>query len=360
MIFCALKNIKIISIYLLIGSMYLNLNIALYISIIVLTGVSILEFLISGKARVNRVAILHLLFTFYIFISFLWVEYPTGAWKASLVTMCLVFIFSQYDIWRSDEQRTFFNALIVAGIVLAVYVLKEFDLSNFQSRRVVLDRMNSNEIACNLSVSVFSIIFLSIQNKKKITWPGYLMILLFLSVIVLCRSKSGILLMVLLSGSCYVLGDLKKTGRRIIFFTGFMLICVYLLINVEFLYVTIGYRLEGLVASLFTGAESEDTIRIELYKFGLQLFDRAPFIGQGIDQFRFINLKELDFIGGAHNNYLEILVDFGIIGFILYYLRFLFIWINFKETLSYTEKVFIFTFFIGMLFLDLTRVTYNF
>lgn len=360
MIFCGIKNIKVISIYCLISSMYLNLKPILYLSIVLLIVINVVELMIRGKAKINKVAIVHLLFTCYVFISLFWADYQSGAWKASLISMCLVFIFSCYNFWRINEQETFFKALIIAGIFLALYVIKEFDLSSFQNRRVVLERINANEIACNLAISIFAIIFLKLKNKKKLKITDFFLMLFFLTVIVICRSKSGIIMLFLLSGSYYALSDLKRAGRRIIFFTALLLTFTFLLLNVEFLYVTIGYRLEGLVASLLLGAESEDTIRIELYKFGMQLFRRAPLFGQGIDQFRFINLEELDFIGGAHNNYLEILVDFGTIGFILYYIRYLFIWINLKGIHQHADKILILSLLTGMFFLDFTRVTYNF
>lgn len=83
-----------------------------------------------------------------------------------------------------------------------------------------------------------------------------------------------------------------------------------------------GARIEEAV-NILGGDKSGDNSRVFLLLWGIDWFLEKPLLGHGINCFRVLSDQTLMFAGKnfyAHNNYIELLVGVGIIGFIIYYL----------------------------------------
>ena len=52
---------------------------------------------------------------------------------------------------------------------------------------------------------------------------------------------------------------------------------------------------------------------------GLQGWFESPIFGHGLDAFKFFNKETTGHFFYSHNNYVEMLYDFGILGFLFYY-----------------------------------------
>jgi O-antigen ligase len=91
--------------------------------------------------------------------------------------------------------------------------------------------------------------------------------------------------------------------------------------NIPFLYQLIGERFEGLF-DLMSGGESNisgDAMREKMIEIGLDRWMESPIWGYGVDTFKYYNKTVTGHFYYAHNNYVEILYDLGIIGFVVYY-----------------------------------------
>ena len=96
-----------------------------------------------------------------------------------------------------------------------------------------------------------------------------------------------------------------------------LIIAVYAVFNVEFLYDSIGYRMEGLV-NMVTGegeVDASSKVRVNMVDEALQLWQDKPIFGNGIDMFK----KLSSYHTYSHNNYAELLCGVGIFGFCIYY-----------------------------------------
>ncbi len=91
--------------------------------------------------------------------------------------------------------------------------------------------------------------------------------------------------------------------------------------------------------------------RYDYAKEALGLFLEKPLAGIGIDNFKSLN------IGYAHNNYLELLADLGIVGFILYYLGLYTFFRKIQKSKHIMKNLFLF-FLLLRLVADLTIVSY--
>lgn len=101
-----------------------------------------------------------------------------------------------------------------------------------------------------------------------------------------------------------------------------MYLILYLMMNVQWIYDVIGYRFDGLLGFLDgTGKSnvSSDELRKKMIEIGLQGWTERPIFGHGLDSFKFLNQKITGRMFYSHNNYVEMLYDFGLVGFVLYY-----------------------------------------
>jgi O-antigen ligase len=130
-----------------------------------------------------------------------------------------------------------------------------------------------------------------------------------------------VLLLVLLDSSQK--GALGKVGK--IALGVLAVLCgVSLIMNVPFLYELVGVRIEGMLNGFMeTGGDVDSSAktRMNLVKYGMSWFAERPAFGFGGDNFRALMSmyypKETAYY--AHNNYVEMLVSYGLVGTIVYY-----------------------------------------
>lgn len=57
-----------------------------------------------------------------------------------------------------------------------------------------------------------------------------------------------------------------------------------------------------------------------MIKFGIEIFKNKPLIIYGLNNYKILLFKSIGFENYAHNNYIELKVDLGLIGVTIYYL----------------------------------------
>lgn len=92
------------------------------------------------------------------------------------------------------------------------------------------------------------------------------------------------------------------------------------------------------IASLFDGGDITNG-RLYFYQFAIKWFKESPVWGIGWDGFKYrLNLEQGAYVGfisymSAHNVYLQVLCEFGIVGFSVFCLKLI------QDTLFYTKKI---------------------
>ena len=101
---------------------------------------------------------------------------------------------------------------------------------------------------------------------------------------------------------------------------------LYITTQPEFRYINRQFSSFSDISNIFSGGEGEyasrsDEERIFMLHYGLQLFVKYPISGIGIDQFRSYIFQATggEFAHDAHNFYLKVLVEDGIVGLLLYF-----------------------------------------
>lgn len=181
---------------------------------------------------------------------------------------------------------------------------------------------------------------------------------LFLLTILATGSRKGLLVLVV----GYILMRLffSNFSKKVIYgllFIMFIPVVYYIITKVPVFYETMGYRVEELLNLVLNKNVEDPSIntRIGLIEMATTYIQSRPLMGYGLDAFRLINPWGII----SDNNYLEILVSSGFIGFIIYYSYVLFLigdFIVLKTKSNICKLAFII--FLCILLLEIGSVTY--
>ena len=190
-----------------------------------------------------------------------------------------------------------------------------------------------------------------------------------LLVVILSSSRKAILCFLIPIAILYIFDNkdnIVKNAGKIVFALFVGIIGYYALLHVPFLYSMAGHRIESMIAGMLgtdTLVDSSTSTRLNLIQWGLEWFRERKWLGYGIDNYRFVLHSfhsNWSLAYYAHNNYVELLVDVGLIGTIAYYfnyIRMLVISIGNIRKITKTELLFI-GLLIALLISEYGLVTY--
>lgn len=275
-----------------------------------------------------------LLFLSFCWLSYLW-TYDTATSLRYLPTISFVYIcnIALLVLLHYTDYSVFywFRLFVFASVAMCIYFLyKEGFHYGVDDVRGDTE-INLNTIgmlsAFSCSLAVFFYIE-EVESRFRIMWMG--IILLFIFMILLSASRKALVIPIIIFSIYKVFsGGLSNVPKNVFISLLLVCLCLWMVLSIPILYEMIGYRVEGLINGyLSTDGEvdSSTSTRMMLIEFGMLIFPQEMWLGHGIATFRF--LKEA-MLGGtayyAHNNYIELLVDIGLIGTVLYYSFYIFV-----------------------------------
>ncbi|MGG0413133.1 O-antigen ligase family protein [Peribacillus simplex] len=235
----------------------------------------------------------------------------------------------QYCV-NEEKLELILKFIVISSMILAITVLfNDFDsIINGERLGMGLEEFNSNDIGLKLSLSSIIVLYLLLKFKNKIYLFPYV---LLLSVTLLTGSKKSLLVLILGNLIFFLLGSGKYKIRNLILLFIMLSSIFYLIFNNETLYDILGSRLEDML-SAFSGGKIESThtdmVRINMTETGFQFFSEKPVFGYGLDSFKILYGNATGMFTYSHNNYIELAVNLGLVGFILYYCMYFFILIK--------------------------------
>lgn len=278
------------------------------------------KLLASGTRIVlGKSVILPFILVFYEIISCVWAFNQEMA-ISQLVTqlqLFVLFFFSYMYIKQIGRLEDYYNAMYLSGIGLIFYSLYVYGgLSGFLTIMSTGHRMGDligNQNTYGLvfaNAALVALYYFFFNNEKRHVLLAGLLIFFGFS------SGSKKVAFLLLIGLLFLI--LSKHGIRklfkVIFYSTVSLLVGWVFINLP-VFSTILKRLESYLS---VSGNSSDNLRAELIRYGLELFAENPLFGYGLNNYRLFHWSGVY----SHNNYIEVLVSLGIVGFIVYYLIF--------------------------------------
>ena len=283
-------SVRLMSVYALI-SIYLNSAI-------------ILAAYISYGRFVKKSILFLLTFTFYMFISVYYNSGGIGSVLTFAMSVLSLELLSEIDF--DDKDNSYLICL--SGIMVILLFLASFQYGNGGSFDYEgLINPNSLAVVINYSFSIF----LCTNNKKNVFNKSLNLILFIIAFLALINCEARGAFVSLFCFFILLVIPRKLINGKTIFFLTLAIIIIGTMIPLIYLYlysqnVQIGYVLNK---SLFTGRQA---IWIEAFAiFGDNIWNWLLGIGSKV--------KLWEYATNLHNAYLTAIVDFGIVGYILYF-----------------------------------------
>lgn len=276
----------------------------------------------------TRFELWQLLFVAFVAASSQWAFDEESAEEiASTVLVNAVCVVCLVYILRCDLRRIFLllACMTVAPILLMLNVASTDGLMAFSGSRGT-GSFSANTVGMTAAFGACFAGFCCFEREALPRSLSSSIMVIDLSIVVLSASRKAIM-MVLFAAAVYVLlksrGNGMKMLARLVVALLVVLTGYFLVMNVPFLYDMVGYRMESMVIG-FLGGEGSDastSTRMRLIEHGIEFFQMSPVVGHGGDNFSALDAAYYNAGSGyyAHNNFIEILTDYGVVGFCLYY-----------------------------------------
>lgn len=275
----------------------------------------------------------------------------------ALIIIDVIFLFSILDIERFT--KILIKSSAFSCILICIYIgINEW--ANIAAGNVRIGDSGSgnvNTIGIYLGMLCIPILYkwICLGEKKYLLVFGIQVLFMLLtgSKKVLLLMITGFLVLLVLKNRWH----LHRYFIPLFIALGFSL----LIVNNSYFYNIIGFRVVDFLGTLGfnVGYYNESTstkLRLLMYSLGWQAFKEHPLLGGGY--FYFSQFSGLGTY--THNNYLEMLVNYGILGFTLYYSMFVYV---IKRLIRLTKKSDIsklyFSLIIAILLVDTAAVTFS-
>ena len=298
----------------------------------IMTGLLLLWTIIRGRFRLNRkylfCLIWFLLFAVYISVSKLWAIASVGN-QETIITTIVESVIVLYCIleYISDKMHLhrlieiFVNSMVV--IAIAYYVTSPLDTWGTERMGTWLSIWR-NAAGYYFGFASVMVIYIYYYKKEKIL----LLQFLFLTIAALGTGSRKVFLLYAVALLCFaVLQPRLIKKAKWILGGGIVVVAVVLI-----LFQIPAFRDIYLnrILALLQGEDSTEAstlVRLMLQDYAMDLFRRRPAFGWGLEGFYIWLSGQIAFLRTwnmsptySHCNYTELLANFGVIGFGLYYL----------------------------------------
>ena len=282
---------------------------------------------IFERGRIRKPAIGHIVMALFVVLaalSFLWSLYPEGT---LIEAFSYVQLFTMvWLIWelapKVQEQMHLMRAYVFGTFVSGIDTFYLF-LSHQESvyQRYAGAKLDANDLGLIMALSIPMSYYLLIQNQGRMVWVYRVQLILAGTTILLTASR-GATLATVVALAIIPLTQARLGGRQrvALFLTVVLLVGGILFFVPE----TSWERLATVPAEFEQGTFTGRTI---IWKAGWEIFRAHPFVGIGANAFRImvsreltepIRMGEADPAPPAHNTFLSVLVEQGVLGFTVF------------------------------------------
>lgn len=269
----------------------------------------------------------------WMFATVFWASNEYIAWSM-VKTMWQIFIlfFMVYNLFYEDENAHEFllKSLYIAGISLvinSIYIYGLGESINMMSGNTNIrfgNKISQSNVFGMHNATTVVIAFYYFLYKKK--YKLFHLVVIAMAFLYSMSSGSRKALLIVCIGVLYLI--YKKYGIRQMYKTVMVVLISIALFWSAFqlpIFDTMRERTEEAIAAIAgTGGDTSSNVRFQMIEEGMRVFKERMLTGHGAGNYKVVTRFRVY----SHNNYIEILVNFGMVGFLLYYALY---WISFKN-----------------------------
>lgn len=335
-------------------------------------GFSLLYVLLNKKFRMCATTSWMVVFLGFSLISMSFSSESLDATFSTLIINFVITLFlTQYNLDR-DDMRSIGKTYMLSSALMVAVLIATGNLRDSSSTGRLGEELVGNANAFSTSLmfgalfAVWILTYHSNDTKDKI-----------ISTLCLIANYYG---MFMSGGRKYIVVPIiflyimlifkqDKVGRThfikyTVIVVTIVLSMIWLMMNVPIFYEILGSRFEDLLSFLNDDVQSADAstiVRNKMIEGGLREWTATPIFGHGFDSFKVYNAVLTGYTVYSHNNFVEMLYNGGLVGFVLYYGFYALILIkSLKNTkkLSPEARAFGVAAVVSLLFYEIGAVTY--
>lgn len=330
---------------------------------------SMFAIFLSGKVRLTVNIVWELTFLILCFVAMLYSPSFSGVWGtyyALIVNFILVFIFIQMP-WNQERFNCIMKTFVFASVVLIVLLSLTGNLGDASGRLGTELVGNANQLAMMLMVSAIYSIWLLISTNILRYKLIYLMALAVIYLGIFLSGGRKYVVVPIIFAYIVLAYKTDKKGRKHLIKNTLIIVSImaalYLLImEVPYFYDIIGYRFEGFLG-LFDDSYSVDSSTLKrqlMIDAAWKQWKLSPMWGYGFDSFKYYNAQSVTgYEYYSHNNFLELLYNQGIIGFVGYYWFYVYLMVKQRKQKNTLKKGFVVGMVISLLVFEYFGISYS-
>ncbi|EHQ89374.1 O-antigen ligase family protein [Desulfosporosinus youngiae] len=299
-------------------------------------GVTTLVIISRQEVYVEKAMIyLYCFFVFCLASCFWALSYDDAVRKVVLLVQMLILLFLICQALSSKRQIDIVVfGIAIAGVALFIYGVIIYGLEHIYYAVLTGERLGkeiSQENTMGRLASIASIVWFcyGVQKKNYLYFAAWLMPF----VMVLAsgsRTSAAIALIGILIAIIAKIGF--KKSYKLLVRIPIVGVLLYFILQLS-IFDSIKLRYFSLYSAVTTG-EGDGNMRINMVKWGLEWFKESPIWGYGVGNYGELLVNKIGWDTYAHNNFIELLVGVGIIGFSLYYAVYAYIFYHLNQLMK--------------------------
>ena len=282
------------------------------------------------KMPKNRFFISLLLYGIMLYISRLYTITPAVKANAvfmSYAVMLIITFFLTVNVKNEDDIHFFLNAFVIASVVQLIYMLSVYGANIFEiiaksdeGIRIGDEVSNSNSVGMSFAygsmIALYFLLNVPCGRMKKLLYAAVVL----MGIVMALFSGSRKALVMIFIGAVIIMygkGNNVNILKAIVgFVTGIcLLLLLYNVIKENEMFSVVYLRMKELLEGLSGKGRLDNSSkeRLRMINTGMKAFSESPLWGQGIyASYRYFRTY-------AHNNFVEVLMNTGLIGFTIFY-----------------------------------------
>lgn len=225
-------------------------------------------------------------------------------------------------LYYSMDERYLEKIFLWGGIIYFAWTLYIYGLSEFfqmlqsGNERLGNEVSQTNVFGMNAGVFAVAYIYWLIMRKKYWYLP---LIAAMILLIAASASRKAVLVLPLAFVFCLVMKNGIRRGYKSLLAVALMIPVVGILMQWDVFALAFNRLLSMLNLVKGEKVDLSTQIRQEMITYGIKWYWKRPILGYGLDCYKALAINVFGTLSYAHNNYVELLVDVGVVGFVAYY-----------------------------------------
>lgn len=283
---------------------------------------------VQRKLNINYFFVWNYLFGVSLLMGILYA--PNKDYALMVTTTYILLSAFFYLVYRVlDEKLNIDRAikfLMVAGIFHSLHAFYHYGIDGILNSLMMGTRLGWEISAPNsfghyaATTAILILYYFMFTNKKR-----YLLLSVLPLIIMITSYSKKAFLVFVISILLLVIFKYRKHGLKLIVNIVIVLIILYSILQIpalSFLNARLNSMLFVVTNNTNTSefVDGSDQIRSQLIKDGLKFFSESPIMGHGTGSYRFVMSQRYGNEIASHNSFIELLVNNGLIGFLVYYI----------------------------------------